>query len=451
MDNLRVPPHNLDAEKAVIASILIDTEVINNIIGVILPEHFYDPRHEILFDFIIKIHAKGRPVDLITLTSELNKKNKLRQAGGAEYLSEIVSSIPTSSNAEEYANIVKETATRRHLISFGGELDKLARDEAKEIDEVLDSVEKNLFSISKDNTATEFLDAATLIEMQMKKADEFAKNPDGLRGTPTGIISVDQMLGGLHNSDLIILAARPSVGKSAFVLDISRHIALNEKKTVGIFSLEMPAIQVIERMLAQELETDLWSLRMGKMDEKAYNNYSMAAGKFSESKIFVDDTPGISIMQLRSKARKLYLEHSLNLIVIDYLQLMQGSGKGGDNRAFEVGEMSRSLKILARELNVPIIALSQLNRAVENREGKVPQLSDLRESGAIEQDADLVIFLGRDIGEENAEGSDEFERNKPITVDVFIAKHRNGPTGRFKLKFAGAKQKFYELEPTGDS
>lgn len=443
MDNLKIPPQNLEAEKAVIASILIDTEAINKVTGLLMPEHFYEPRHEILFDTIMKLHTKGRPIDLITLTSELNKKSKLRQAGGAEYLSEIVASVPTSSNVEDYAKIVKETAVRRYLITYGAEMDKLARDESKELDEVLDSVEKNLFAISKDNTATEFYDAATLVEMQMKKADEFAKNPDMLRGTPTGLGSLDNILGGLQNSDLIILAARPSVGKSAFSFDIARHIAVNEKKTIAIFSLEMPALQVMERMLAQQIQVNLWNLRMGKMNDEDFKRYSEGAGKLSESKIFVDDTPGISIMQLRSKARKLYLEHSLNLIIIDYLQLMQGRSSQSDNRAFEVGEISRSLKILARELNIPIIALSQLNRAVENRQDRVPQLSDLRESGAIEQDADLVIFLGRDVVEGQSE---ELGGGDSIKVDVFVAKHRNGPTGRFKVKFEGAKQKFFDME-----
>ncbi|MEP7103497.1 MAG: replicative DNA helicase [Candidatus Dojkabacteria bacterium] len=441
MDNLRIPPQNLDAEKAVIASVLIDTEAINKILEIVRPEHFYDPRHQMLFEVIIKLNVKARPIDVITVNAELSKMNKVRQAGGTEYISEIVSTIPTAANVEEYARIVKETAVRRHLITYSGELEKLSRDATNEIDDVLDSIEKNVLSISKDNAKTDFLDSATLLEMQMKRADEFAKNPDALRGMSTGLNAVDKMLGGLQNSDLIILAARPSVGKSAFSFDIARHIAVHEKKTIAIFSLEMPAIQVIERMLAQQIQVNLWNLRMGKMSDDDFKRYSEGAGKLADAKIFIDDTPGINIIQLRSKARKLMMEHDLNLIIIDYLQLMQGTGKiSSDNRAQEVGEISRSLKILARELNIPIIALSQLNRAVENRQDKIPQLSDLRESGSIEQDADLVIFLARELNEEVTEHEAEFK------VDIFIAKHRNGPTGRFKLKFVGAKQKYYDVE-----
>jgi len=443
MENLRVPPQNIDAEKAVIASILIDTEAIHKVIEIVRPDNFYDPRHQMLFEVIVKLHTKGKPIDMITLNAELSKMNKVRQAGGAEYISEIVSTIPTSANIEEYANIVKETSIRRHLITYSGELEKLSRDATNEIDDVIDSIEKNVLSISKDTAKTDFMDSATLLEMQMKRADEMAKNPDGLRGMATGLNAVDKVLGGLQNSDLIILAARPSVGKSAFSFDMARHIAVTGKKTVAIFSLEMPAVQVIERMLAQQILVNLWNLRMGKMSDDDFKRYSEGAGRLADAKIFIDDTPGINITQLRSKARKLMMEHDLNLIIIDYLQLMQGTGKTRtDNRSQEVGEISRALKILARELNIPIIALSQLNRAVENRIDKIPQLSDLRESGSIEQDADLVIFLGRELM-----GEDSMEQESEFKVDVFIAKHRNGPTGRFKLKFVGAKQKFLDVEP----
>lgn len=441
MDKLRLPPQNIDAERAIIASILIDPSVMAKVGEILKPEFFYDNRNKILFEFISKIYTKGKNIDVITLNSELNKKNKVRQAGGSEYLTEIVGSVPTSANVEDYAEIVKECFIRRELISFGAKLDQSAREQSDDINEVLNELEKNLFSISRDSSESDFFDAATLLEMQIKKADEYAKSPNGMRGLPTGLSALDKILGGLHSSDLIIIAARPSVGKSAFSFDICRHIAVEVKKTVAIFSLEMPAIQVIERMLSQQIKVNLWNLRMGKMSDEDYKKYSSGAGKLADSKLFVDDTPGINIMQLRTKARKLMLEHNLDLILIDYLQLMQGgSSKGIDNRAQEIAEISRSLKILARELNIPIIALSQLNRAVENRQEKVPQLSDLRESGSIEQDADLVMFLGRDINEEID------ELNPVYSVDVFIAKHRNGPTGKIKLKFVGAQQKFFDIE-----
>lgn len=439
--NLRIPPQNLDAERAIIGSILIDPVVMNKIGDIVKAEHFYDNRNQVLYEFIAKLYAKGKNIDVITLNAELSKKNKVKQAGGAEYLSEIIATIPTSANVEDYAEIVRECSIRRQLITFGAKLDESARQQTEELTVVLNELEKNLFSISKDTSTTDFYDASTLLEMQMKKADEYAKNPNGLRGMPTGLKSIDKILGGLHKSDLIILAARPAVGKSAFTFDICRHIAVEEGKTVAIFSLEMPAIQVIERMLAQQIQVNLWNLRMSKMSDEDYKKYSIGAGKLADSKLFVDDTPGINIMQLRTKARKLMLEHNLDLILIDYLQLMQGTGgKGMDNRAQEIAEISRSLKILARELNIPVIALSQLNRAVENRQEKVPQLSDLRESGSIEQDADLVMFLGRDVNE------DIDESNPVFNVDVFIAKHRNGPTGKVRLKFVGAQQKFFDTE-----
>lgn len=440
MESLRIPPQNLEAEKAIIGSILIDSSVMNKIGDILKPEYFYDNRNKTLYEFIVKLYTKGKNIDVITLNAELSKKNKVKQAGGAEYLSEIIAEIPTSANAKDYAEIVRESAIRRQLITFGAKLDESARLENEELNDILNDLEKNLFSISNDSSSTDFYDAATLLELQIKKADEYAKSPDGMRGLPSGIKSLDKILGGFHKSDLVIIAARPSVGKSAFSFDIARYAAVEHGKTVAIFSLEMPAIQVIERMLAQQINVSLWNLRMGKMSPEDYQKYSVGAGKIAESKIFVDDTPGINIMQLRTKARKLMLEHNLDLILIDYLQLMQGSSRNMDNRAQEIAEISRSLKILARELNIPVLALSQLNRAVENRQERIPQLSDLRESGSIEQDADLVIFLGRDINEEIDESNPVFK------VDVFIAKHRNGPTGKIKLKFVGSQQKFFDEE-----
>lgn len=438
---LRVPPQNLDAERAVIGSVLIDNNCLLKVVDLVRPEYFYDLRHGILFETIVTLFSQNKPVDVVTLGSELKRKGKVTQSGGTSYLSEIISSVPTSANVEEYCKIVKENSVRRNLISFGAKLDENARDEVKTLEQILDEVENNLLSLSTDNSAKQYYDAPTLLEMQMKRADEFAKNPGGFRGIPCGLKSMDKMLGGFQKSDLVILAARPSVGKSALGFDMLRHMAVNEKKSVAIFSLEMPAVQVIERVLAQQIDVNLWNLRMGKLSDEDYRKYSEGAGKLSESKIFVDDTAGLNIMQLKSKARKLVMDHGLDIILIDYLQLMQGTARI-ENRAQEVGEISRSLKILARELNIPVIALSQLNRAVENRIDRVPQLSDLRESGSIEQDADLVIFLGRDLNQD----TEQQEVQDVMKVDVFIAKHRNGPTGRFSLNFHANKTKFKDVE-----
>lgn len=436
MNNLKVPPHNLDAEKAVIGAILIDNNSLNKVIDSIKSDFFYDPKNILIFEAIEKLYSKAEAVDVLTISAQLKKIKKFSESGGGRYLSELVSAVPTSANIENYANIVRENAVRRKLISYGAKLTEEARKEDKEIECILDELETEMLSLSQASTSTSFYDSETLLEMQMKQADEFAKNPNAIRGVPTGLEPVDQMLGGLQKSDLIILAARPSVGKSAFAFDIARHIAVNEKKKVLIFSLEMPALQVMSRILAQQVEINLWKLRMGGMVDSEFKRYNIGVAKLAEAGIYIDDTPGLSIMQLRSKARKMMLEKGVDMIVIDYLQLMQGSGKS-DGRTQEVGEISRSLKILSRELNVPIVALSQLNRAVENRNERIPQLSDLRESGSIEQDADIVIFLSRDVL------ADEENKERIKQVDVSVAKHRNGPTGKVMLKFIGEYQKFY--------
>jgi replicative DNA helicase len=435
----RIPPQNLEAEMAVLGSILIDNNSLNKIIGLLHSDFFYDPRHNIIYELIVELFSQSRPIDVLTLTSELKKQKKFKQIGGATYLSEVISSVPTAANIEEYARLVRESAIRRNLIKYSVELDEYSRKEDKPIEDIMDELETKLLALSKDTAARDFFDSSTLLEMHMERADLYAKNPEALRGISTGLRDLDGILGGLHKSDLIIMAARPSVGKSALGFDILRHIAVKEKKTIAIFSLEMPALQVIERMLAQQTRIDLWNLRMGKFRDSDYKSYGVGAAELADSKIYIDDTPGISIMQLRSKARKLMMDHSLDVVLIDYLQLMQGSGQGSrDSRAVEVGEISRSLKILARELDIPIIALSQLNRAVENRPDGMPLLSDLRESGSIEQDADLVIFLSRE--------QSDAENTETKIIDLSVAKHRNGPIGRIKLEFVGAHQKFLDMK-----
>jgi replicative DNA helicase len=436
---LKLPPQNIESEKAVIGSILIDNDTFNKIGDILKPEFFYDPKHQIIFSNILALYNSSKPIDFLTLSTELKKNKKLKEAGGAEYLNEVLNFVPTSANVIEYANIVKENAIRRLLITYSGKFDELARKEDEPLDNVLNTLEKDVFALSQDSTRTDFAGASELVELQMAKADEYAKNPGALRGLATGLRDLDKHLGGLHKSDLIILAARPSVGKSAFSFDIARHIAINGGKTVAIFSLEMPNVQVIERVMAAQVHMDLWDIRMGNV--KDWDKYSKGVGEISNAKLFVDDTAGINIMQLRSKVRRLKLEHDLDFVLIDYLQLMQGSGSksSADNRAQEVGEISRSLKILARELKIPIMALSQLNRSVETR-GGVPQLSDLRESGSIEQDADLVMFLSRDMTA--TEDMDAAEANPKIDVSVTIAKHRNGPIGSVKVRFVSRQTRF---------
>lgn len=438
--SLKLPPNNIDAEKAVIGSVLIDNDAFNKVADIVRPEFFYDPKHQVIYSHILSLYAASKPIDFLTLSAELKKNKKIKEAGGAEYINEILNFVPTSANVIEYANIVKDNAVRRSLITYSGKFDEMARKEDVPLENILNELEKDVFSLSQDNAKSDFYGASELVELQMAKADEYAKNPGALRGLPTGLRDLDKHLGGLHKSDLIILAARPSVGKSAFSFDIARHIAVTQQKTVAIFSLEMPSVQVIERVMAQQVHMDLWDIRMGNI--KDWDNYSKGIGEISNARLFVDDTAGINIMQLRSKVRRLKLEHGLDFVLIDYLQLMQGSGSksSSDNRAQEVGEISRSLKILARELQIPIMALSQLNRSVETRGDRIPQLSDLRESGSIEQDADLVMFLSRDMSATDSPDSEDM--NSKLDVSVTIAKHRNGPIGTVKVRFVPRQTRY---------
>jgi replicative DNA helicase len=433
----RIPPHNLEAERSVLGSILIDTNVISSIADTLRAEHFYSPQHALIYEAILELYRTAKPIDVVTLTSQLKSKKKLSQVGGSAYLSELIAEVPTSAHVQEYALIVRQASVRRELISLSGNLEELARVEDKDLNDILNQVEGKIFSLSQDHTQKEFQDAATLLEMHFAKMEEYSKNPNAMRGIPTGLRTVDEVLGGLHASDLVILAARPSVGKSSFAFDIARHVAVEEKKAVAIFSLEMAGTQVIERLLAQQINVGLWELRMGRMSDESYTRFAEGAGRLSEAKLVVDDTPGLNVMQLRSRARKIKMEYGLDLVIIDYLQLMQGMSSKVDNRVQEVSEISRSLKLLARELEVPVIALSQLNRAVENRNDHIPQLSDLRESGSIEQDADLVLFLSR-------EKLFNPEAEIPDKADLIIAKHRNGPVGRVELRFQEAITKFVD-------
>jgi replicative DNA helicase len=436
---LRVPPHNLDAERGVLGAILIDNKVLHTVSDLLHPQYFYAPQHVLIYEAIVELYQQSKPVDVVTLTSVLKMKKKLNQIGGSAYLSELIAGVPTSAHAKEYAELVKETNIRREMITLAGELDEEARIESKKLEDVLDGLESRVFALSQNTVEQEFFSTEALLELYMQKADEYSKNPDALRGIPTGIKCVDKLLGGFHNSELIIVAARPAVGKSSFAFGVARHAAVSEKKAVAIFSLEMPGIQVIERLLSQQIGVDLWTLRMGKLTDKQFELWTEGAGKLSEAKIFIDETPGVNIMQLRSKARKLKLEHGLDMIIVDYLQLMQGMSVRPDNRVAEVAEISRSLKLLARELAIPVIALSQLNRSVESRTDHKPQLSDLRESGSIEQDADVVLFLNR-------EKLYNPETDRPNSADIIVAKHRNGPTGQTELYFDEKITKFRDLD-----
>ncbi len=437
MQSPKVPPQNLDAEKSVLGGILIDEEAIIQVSEILSEDHFYDQNHGIIYAVCQFLFEKGRPIDVVTITDELKKRNKLRQVGGAAYLSELVTVVPTAANVVAYANIIKENSVRRKMINLGGRIANLATEEDKEIDALMDEAETSLFDITEDSVKKDFVHVSKLLEETYERAEMLSSNPDQLRGIPTGFSNLDNILGGFQDSDLIILAARPSVGKTAFSLDLARHAATVEQKKVGFFSLEMSNLQLMDRLLSMQVGIGLWELRMGKLPDESFARLADAMGVLSEADLFIDDTPGLNIMEMRTKARRLKAEKGLDMIIVDYLQLMEGRNK--ESRTQEVSEISRFLKSIGRELSVPVIALSQLSRAVEQRSERIPQLSDLRESGSIEQDADVVMFLHRE-----EQYNPDTER-KGIT-DLVIAKHRNGPTGIAELYFVKEQARFRALD-----
>lgn len=433
--DIKLPPQNLEAEKSVLGAILLDPEAIYKVSEIVFVEDFYDKVNKLIYASCIELFSGQEAVDVLTLSSLLKKKKKLSVIGGVKFLSDLVSSVPTSAHVEEYANLVKDASIRRRIISLAGKLEKMSYQEDNELTDLLNEAEKSLIHISETSSRSDFVHVSTLLEEAYERAEELSRNPGSVRGIPTGFAYLDKLLGGFQKSDLIILAARPSVGKTALQLDISRYAAINAKKTVAIFSLEMSNAQLMDRILAMQAEIGLWDLRTtGNIKDESFPKISDAMGLLSETNLYIDDTPGISILELRSKARKLKLEKGLDLVVVDYLQLIVGNNKEG--RVQEVSEISRLLKGIARELNVPVLALSQLSRAIEQRSDGNPMLSDLRDSGSIEQDADIVIFLSRVGGD--AENSD----NRMLTV----AKHRNGPTGAIELFFIKDRAQFREID-----
>lgn len=434
MASLKLPPQNIDAEKSVMGSILIDQEAIYKLSEFLLPNHFYKIQHREIYKVFLELYTKQKPIDILTVSSALKKKKKLATIGGAKYLSELVTAVPTAAHVEEYGQIIREASLRRNLISLASKIEELAYEEDKSIGDVVDEAESSLLGISQVQAARDFVHIGSLLEDAYQRAEELNKNPGGTKGIETGFPFLDNLLGGLQRSDLVILAARPSVGKTAFSLDIARHAAVEGKYTVGFFSLEMSNAQLMDRVLSMQVGVGLWDLRMGRIRDEVFHRLSDAMGIISESNLYIDDTPGIGIMEMRSKARKLKIENGLDLIIVDYLQLIEGTSK--ESRVQEVSEISRFLKGMARELDVPVLSLAQLSRAVEQRADGTPILSDLRDSGSIEQDADIVMFLSRVGGEE--EGSD----NRILTV----AKHRNGPTGQKELFFVKDQARFREID-----
>ncbi len=439
-NNIFAPPQNVEAEQSVLGSILLDSKCLIKIADKLFSDDFYEPSHRIIYSAMIELFEKRRAIDVITLTDNLESKKKLKEIGGATYLTNLVSMVPTSAHVVHYANIVHSKGTLRRLIDAANEISSLAFTEKNEISDILDKSEQLLFSVSQNSTNQNFVPIKDILAESFERMDELHNDNGKVKGLPTGFKHLDNLLAGLQSSDLIILAARPSMGKTSLALNIAEHVAIKEKKGVAVFSLEQSKEQLADRMICAQAGIDAWKLRTGKLSEDDFPKIGYAMGVLSEAPIFIDDQPFSNVMEIRAKARRLQMENDVRLIIIDYLQLMQGSKTSGDvNRVQEISEISRGLKALAREINVPVIALSQLSRAVEHRPDKRPQLSDLRESGSIEQDADVVMFIYRD------EYYDPETEDKNI-AEVLIRKHRNGPIGSVKLYFCGERTQFQTLD-----
>lgn len=435
MANIRILPHNDDAEQSVLGAILIDKDAISIVSETLQPVHFYNDLHAEIYDVMIKLSEERKPIDILTVTTNLKKK-KRNEKVDSSYLTELVNIVPTAANVETYAHLVKEAATKRALIHAGNEIAELAYNEDKVVKEVLDKAESSVFSISQGHIIRGFLPIKDTLAESFDRIDELHKKGAGLRGIPTGFTSLDNTLSGMQKANLLILAARPGQGKTALVINIAQHIAVKEKIPVGVFSLEMSKEELVDRLLVSQADVDAWRLKTGRLSEDDFTKLSEAMGQLADAPIFIDDTPGISITEMRSKARRLQLEHNIGLIIVDYLQLVD-PGRRYDNRVQEVSIVSQSLKNLARELHIPVLSASQLSRAVEHRGEKRPQLADLRESGAIEQDADVVMFIYR---------PDSEITSPNIPTKLLIAKHRNGPTGEIDLLFRGDRIRFYNVE-----
>ncbi|KKR06308.1 MAG: Replicative DNA helicase [candidate division WS6 bacterium GW2011_GWF2_39_15] len=421
----KLPPQNAEAEQSVLGAMLLDKEAVINVAGWLLAEHFYEERHSIIYSNILELFEEGEPIDIVTLSNKLKGKKQLSKIGGRAYLTDLANLVPTSAHAEEYGEIVKENAVRRGLISSASEITELSFDESMPLKDVVDQSEKLLFDVAQTGVKTNFVHIKDLLKDAYERAER-AEREETYLGISSGFRDMDNVIGGFQKSDLIILAARPSVGKTAFALDMARNAGVTQKKKVLIFSLEMSNTQILDRLLGMQAEVSFWDTRTGKLNDEMFERLAIAMGELAETQILIDDTPGQHINELRTKARRVALERGIDIIIVDYLQLVHGSSREG--RTQEVGEISQGLKNMARELDVPVIALSQLSRAVESRTSRRPQLSDLRESGSIEQDADLVIFIDR---EETYNPDSE----KKGIADVIVAKHRNGPTGDVELAF----------------
>ena len=435
----KVPPHDEDADQAVLGSMLTDNDAVMAAVEVLKEDAFYREDNKIIYQAILNLYSKSEPIDIITLKDELESMGKFEQVGGFEYLASLPDKVPTTANVQKYIKIVEEKSVLRNLIKTANEIIELGYNPTEDVEDIMDGAEKKIFDIMQSKNTKSYTPIKDVLVESFTNLEKLYNQKQHVTGVPTQFYDLDDKTAGLHGSELILVAARPAMGKTAFALNIATNAALRANVPVAIFSLEMSKDQLVNRMLCSEAMVDSNKVRTGKLDEEDWTKLAEAIGPLSEAGVYIDDTPGISVMEIRTKCRKLKMEKNIGLVVIDYLQLISGSNKRNGSREQEISEISRSLKVLAKELNVPVIALSQLSRAVEQRDDHRPMLSDLRESGAIEQDADIVMFLYRDdyYNKESAE--------KDI-AEVIIAKQRGGSTGTVKLYWMGNYTKFVNIE-----
>ncbi|HVW23502.1 MAG TPA: replicative DNA helicase [Candidatus Saccharimonadales bacterium] len=435
------PPQNTDAEASLLGALLIDSDAIVKIADSLTPTDFFDKRHERIYEAITQLYERHEAVDVLTLTDKLRNNGYLEMVGGPAYLTELTNFVPTAAHVEQYADIVTQKAMRRRLIEASKDITDLGYDESKGLRELIEDAESRLFNVSQQHIKQNVISLEAILAESFDRLDELHKDKNKIRGIPTGFKDLDNTLAGFQRSDLIILAARPSMGKTALALNFAHNVAIQSKQPVLIFSLEMSKEQLVDRLLSMESGVDAWALRTGNLTDADFEKIGQAMGTLSEAQIYIDDTPGITVSDLRTKARREAHQRELGLIIVDYLQLMSGGSRyGGEaNRVQEISEISRGLKGVARELNVPVLALSQLSRSVESRSPQIPQLADLRESGSIEQDADVVAFIYR-------EDYYNADTDRKKLTDIFIKKHRNGPTGGVELYFDNDKQRFRSVD-----
>ncbi len=435
----KIPPHDIEAEQAVIGSMLTDKDAIMSAVETLKPEDFYREDNKIIYEAILNLYNRAEPVDIITLKTELQTMKQLESVGGLEYIAQLPDKVPTTANVEQYIKIVEEKSALRALIKTANDLISLGYDQTQDVEDILDTAERKIFDVIQNRNQKGYSSIKDILVDSFTQLEQLYNQKQHITGVPTGFADLDFITAGLHKSDLVILAARPAMGKSAFALNLATNAAVRYNTPVAIFSLEMSKEQMTNRILCSEAMVDSNKVRTGKIEDDDWQKLAEASGNLSQAQIFIDDTPGISVMEIRAKCRKLKLEKNIGMVVIDYIQLVQGSNKRNGSREQEISEISRSLKILAKEINVPVIALSQLSRSVEQRPDHRPMLSDLRESGAIEQDADIVMFLYRD---------DYYnqESEKKNIAEVILAKHRAGSTGTVELLWLGSYTKFANLD-----